>query len=119
MSDLASSRDHRGCRSVENALKWLTYLVEHFLRPGAYAQASGLPYFADFTFDHRLDGVVAGCRRDNKELFLVRVDDNAVIEEVLRPADPWFAGYTPLPYEAELDRRESPRSKERRMRRIG
>lgn len=110
---------YNGNEKFYDATNWLIYLTEHFLRPGAYAQASGLPYFVDFTFDHRLDGVIAGCRRDNKELFLIRVDDNAVTEEVLRPADPRFSDYPPLPYEAALDRWESPLSKKRRTRRTG
>ena len=34
---------------------------------------SGLPAFEHFTFDHRLDGMVVGCRRDTKELFAIQV----------------------------------------------
>jgi hypothetical protein len=51
-----------------------------------------------------LSGAVVGCRRDTKELFLVRVDDNDVVEEVLRPADPGYLDYPPLAYEEAIDR---------------
>ena len=35
---------------------WLQYLIDHFLRPGALAQNSGDAQFADFTFDHQVNG---------------------------------------------------------------
>lgn len=106
-----------GIEKFYGAAGWLEYVAEHFLRPGAYAQASGLVCFEAFTFDHRLDGVIAGCRRDNKELFLIRVEDNVVREQVLRPADPRYVDYPPLPYEVMNDRWESESSKKRRARR--
>lgn len=109
---------YNGNEKFYGATRWLTYLIEHLLRPGAYAQASGLPYFEDFSFDHRLDGVIAGCRRDNKEMFLIWVEHNEVSEEILRPADPRFLDYPPLAYEAEIDRWESKRKLERRKRRV-
>lgn len=52
---------------------WMQYLIDHFLRPGAYAQQSGDRQFAEFTFDHRADGVIAGRQQDNRELFLLVV----------------------------------------------
>jgi len=66
---------------------WLRYLVRHFLRPGAVAHRIGGPRFAGFTFDHRLDGLVVGCRRDDQELFAIRAAHNRVSERVLRPGD--------------------------------
>lgn len=83
---------------------WMEYLIEHFLMPGAAASSSGLPTFEQFTFDHRLDGLVVGCRRDNKELFGIRVTDNLVTTEVLWAADSRYVDYPPLPYEVEIDR---------------
>lgn len=83
---------------------WLAYLMEHFLVPDAEASRSGLPAFDGFTFDHQLEGMVAGCRRDNKELFLIQVRDNVVTEEILRPADRRYLDYPPLPYEEAIDR---------------
>lgn len=85
---------------------WLGYLVDHFLRPGAAAARVGDPQFAAFTFDHVLDGMVVGCRRDNKQLFAVTVHQNRVREEILRPGDRRLRAMPPLPYE---DLRESRR----------
>ena len=98
--------------------EWMAYLIGHFLAPGARAASSGRAEFAEFTFDHQLDGIVAGCRRDNKELFLIRVEANRVIEEVLRPADRRFEDREPLAYEKYLDD-EAARSPRRRSRRRG
>lgn len=85
-------------------VRWLRYLIEHFLCPGAEASRSGLGYFEEFTFDHQLEGLVIGCRRDNKQLFGIRVEGNVVSTEVLRQADPRYADYPPLPYEDAIDR---------------
>ena len=93
-----------GVEKFYEPVRWLRYLVDHFLCPGAEASRSGLAYFEKFTFDHHLEGLVVGCRRDNKELFGIRVRGNVVTTEVLRPADPSYSGYPPLPYEDAIDR---------------
>lgn len=93
-----------GEEKIYRPTQWLDYLIHHFLVPGAEASTSGLPVFDDFTFDHRLDGLVIGCRRDNKELFTIRVEDSVITQEVLRPADPRYVDYPPLPYEEVIDR---------------
>lgn len=88
---------------------WMRYLIDEFLRPGAAAMGSGHAEFADFTFDHRADGLISGCRRDNRELFAIDVHDNEVSVEVLTPGDPGPLGarpYAELPYAREIDRRE-------------
>lgn len=66
-------------------VEWLTYLIEHFLKPGAHASRSNEPWFADFNFDHRLDGMVVACRNDTCEIFAIRVDRNNVTRSVLWP----------------------------------
>lgn len=83
-------------------VEWLRYLIAHFLRPRA--KASGHSGFEDFTFDHRLDGMVVGCRRDDKELFAITVTGNRVTERVLRRADTRYVDRPPLAYEIENDR---------------
>lgn len=93
-----------GEEKIYQPAEWLDYLINHFLRPGAAASASGDAAFDDFTFDHRLDGLVIGCRRDNKELSAIRVKDNVISHEVLRPADPRYLDFPPLPYEVVIDR---------------
>ena len=99
-----------GTEKSYSMVPWLRYLIAHFLEPGA--QAQGHPGFEQFTFDHRVSGMVVGCRRDTKELFAVRVVDNHVSERVLNPGHPEWAAYPDLPYETEIDR-----SKVRRRRR--
>jgi hypothetical protein len=82
---------------------WLRYLIDHFLAPGAEAASSGLSVFDDFTFDHRLDGLIVGNRRDTREMFAVCVDDNVVREKVLVPGAETFRGLPRLPYEESID----------------
>lgn len=107
---LAFSGDEKFHRPVE----WLRYLIAHFLKPGALASKSEVHWFREFTFDHVLDGVVVGCRRDNKELFSVTVTGNRVRERVLRPADARFLDLPPLPYEEAIDRERARRVQRRR-----
>ena len=95
-------------------MDWLRYLIEHFLRPGARAGSSGLGYFEEFTFDHVLDGVVAGSRRDTCELFLIDVLDNKVTKTVLRRGDPQPWELDLLPYQEESDRSRTRRPRRRK-----
>lgn len=97
-------------------VRWLEYLIEHFLELGAVASRSGESWFDGFTFDHVLEGMVIGCRRDNKKLFAIEVSDNEVTERVLRPADPRYLDWPPLPYEAAIDRQAERRTRRRRAR---
>jgi hypothetical protein len=92
---------------------WMRYLINHFLKPGAAASRSGLPAFEHFTFDHRLDGMVVGCRRDNKELFAIQVKANRVTERILRPGLPEYFGREPLAYERAIDTWEGSRRRRR------
>jgi hypothetical protein len=93
-----------GEEKIYQPVQWLNYLIDTFLVPGAAAASSGLACFDDFSFDHVLEGLVVGCRRDDKELFAIRVVDSVVTEESLRPADPRYRDYPPLPYEEVIDR---------------
>jgi len=103
-----------GTEKSYSMIDWLRYLIDHFLKPGA--KGVGAPPLAGFTFDHVLSGVAVGCRRDNKELTLVRVRDNKVTTRVLRPADPRYLDYPPLPYEVEIDRANEANVRRRRRR---
>lgn len=67
---------------------WMEYLIDHFLRPGAHAATSGDPQFAEFTFNHRLDGLLVGEQGDNRELFAIQVEDNTVSQLILRRGEP-------------------------------
>jgi hypothetical protein len=93
---------------------WLQYLIDHFLRPGAAAGATGGSWFRGFTFDHDLNGVVVGEQGDNRELFSLTVVHGDVVQTTLRRGEPmpWDAGYVEIPelpwlgHEASLEERE-------------
>ncbi|GAA4402844.1 hypothetical protein GCM10023168_13750 [Fodinibacter luteus] len=73
----------RASEKSNDAVQTLTFLVGHYLGPDAVARRSDNPDFAEFTFDHRLDGVIAGERDDTDELFLLRVTDSRITQETL------------------------------------
>jgi hypothetical protein len=60
------------------AERWMAYLIEHFLRPGACAKSVDDPQFADFSFDHRLDGEIDASGEEPDDRWLLRVADNEV-----------------------------------------
>jgi hypothetical protein len=88
-----------GTEKFYGATQWLTYLIDHFLAPQAHTQGSDR--FAGFAFDHVLDGIVAGCRRDTGVLFLIHVENNVVREQTLRTPNSRYEEL--LPYEVAID----------------
>lgn len=58
--------------------EWMKYLIDHFLKPGALAQASGDPQFADFTFDHTVNGEIEAEGEEPDDRWILRVRDNVV-----------------------------------------
>lgn len=104
----------RGEKS-NDAIQTIEYLVTHYLGPGALARCCGRPEFDDFTFDHRLDGIIAGERHDTGELFLVRVDDSQItLQTLVAGLDPGlqYVVSTALAKERERRRRWSRRRPE-------
>lgn len=77
-----------GSEKSRMAEPWLGYLIEHFLRPGALASSSGRSDFTEFTFDHRLNGIIAAERDDTRELWLIACRDNELSTVQLVPPDP-------------------------------
>ena len=73
-----------------DAVQALRFLVEHYLGPSAKAKDSDNPDFAAFTFDHRLDGVIAGERNDTEEMFLLRVVDSVFSHETVVAGVAWW-----------------------------
>ncbi|GAA5020058.1 hypothetical protein [Actinopolymorpha pittospori] len=72
----------------EETAHWLSYLCDHFLRPGALAQRSGEArqrWFTGFTFDHVLDGAAAVSGEWSGELTVIKVVRNSLSTEVLAP----------------------------------
>jgi hypothetical protein len=84
-------------------IRWLRYLIDHFLVPDAQAASSGLSVFDDFSFDHRLDGLIVGNRRDTREMFAICVDDSNVHQKTLVPGLDSYRGLPRLPYERAID----------------
>jgi hypothetical protein len=84
--------------------RWLEYLIAHFLAPGADASHTGDIRFAEFTFDHFVNGVVAACRRDTRRLWTITACDNVVRERTLVRGDDEWKAWGPFPYEVEADR---------------
>ena len=67
------------------ATRWLQYLVDHFLKPGAEALRDKSGLFAEFTFDHELKGVVAACMQETGRLWVIRPEGDLIVEETLWP----------------------------------
>ena len=65
------------------------YLIDHFLRPGAHAAASGRDDFRLFTFDHQISGIVAAEDSETRRLYLLVADGHVVEEHALVPGDPF------------------------------
>jgi hypothetical protein len=106
-----------GAERCHEPVPWLRYVIAHLLKPGASASRSGLARFASFSFDHRLDGMVVGCRRDTKELTAITVRANRVTTRTLRAPDPRHAGWPPSAYADQLDGQLDRQRVERRGRR--
>lgn len=60
----------------DGAERYLTYLIEHFLAPGGNARRR--TEFAEFTFDHVVNGVVFGEGAETREVFAIECVDNEV-----------------------------------------
>jgi hypothetical protein len=105
-----------GSEKCHEPVVWLRYVIAHFLEPGASASRSGLARFASFTFDHRLDGMVVGCRRDTRELTAITVRANRVTTRTLRAPDSRHAGrppsYAEQPHRERVERRRRRRDGE-------
>lgn len=65
--------------------RWLRYLINTFLRPGAALAADPAARALGLTFDHVLAGMIVGERRETCELFALAVQDNAVRRRTLVP----------------------------------
>jgi hypothetical protein len=51
-----------------------------------------------------LNGMVVGCRRDNRQLYSITVRENEVDVELLWPGVVEWSDYPPLRYQDEIDR---------------
>lgn len=67
-----------GSEKFYEAERWMAYLVDHFLRPGAIASRSGDPQFAEFSFDHVLNGEIEAQGEDPDDKWLLVVERNII-----------------------------------------
>ena len=67
-----------GAKMTYNATSWVQYLITEFLCPHAAASAYDLDLFRDFTFNHKVNGVIAaeGERRGD-DWYLAVVNNHA------------------------------------------
>lgn len=93
---------------------WLRYLINGLLKPGAAAARLDHPQLGEFTFEHRLDGMIVGCRRDTRELYAIVVTNNRVTRRELRAGDPMYGAEPPLAYQDAIDRDRKARTRRRR-----
>ncbi len=76
--DDGSALTWSGVEKFYEADKWMTYVIDHFLRPGAKAKSAGDSQFASFTFDHRCDGLVIASGEEYPDLWRIEVASNEV-----------------------------------------
>lgn len=67
-----------GAEKFYHAEAWMKYLIDHFLKPGAEALQSSDARFADFTFDHVVNGEIAAYGEDPTDQWRLVVRDNGV-----------------------------------------
>jgi hypothetical protein len=67
-----------GGEKFYEAERWMAYLIDHFLKPGALASACGDPQFEDFSFDHVLGGEIEAQGEEYDDRWLLRVAANEV-----------------------------------------
>ena len=75
-----------GVEKPDSPQQWLEYLIDRFLRPGALLGDDPEARRLGLTFDHVLDGVLVGERRETSELFALEVERNVVTRTLLVPA---------------------------------
>jgi hypothetical protein len=79
-SDDGTKIEWDGNEKFYSSQEWITYIIDNFLKEGAKASRSGLPeYFKDFTFDHKVSGVVECEGEDRQDTWLLTVEDNNVL----------------------------------------
>ncbi|CAM4387640.1 hypothetical protein [Nocardiopsis rhodophaea] len=70
------------CEKFYDAAEWMSYLIDHFLKPGAHAQVDPGPNppaeFAHFTFNHCVDGWIDAQGEDPDDRWRLVVEDNRV-----------------------------------------
>ena len=68
-----------GNEKFYSSQEWITYIIDNFLKPNAKASTSGDSQFDDFTFDHKVSGVIECEGEDRQDTWLLTVEDNNVL----------------------------------------
>jgi hypothetical protein len=63
----------------------MSYLIDHFLAPHAYAAHTGFDSFAEFTFDHALNGIIAAGHARLGQTLLVQPGRGTAIRRARQP----------------------------------
>jgi hypothetical protein len=77
-SEDGSALEWDGGEKLYKAVPGMAYLIDHFLRAGAKASRSQDPQFAEFTFDHFLNGEIEARGEEPDDKWLLRVRANGV-----------------------------------------
>jgi hypothetical protein len=67
-----------GGEKFYEADRWMAYLIEHFLKPGADAFTCGDSQFEAFTFDHLLEGEIEAQGEEPDDRWILRITRNRV-----------------------------------------
>lgn len=67
-----------GSEKFYHATDWMKYIIDHFLKPGADASHSHDPQFANFTFNHTVNGVIDAQGEDPDDRWQLHVVENYV-----------------------------------------
>lgn len=80
-----------GAEKFYDAAEWMQYLIDHFLKPGAEAsQMTEDPQFANFTFDHVVNGEIDAEGEEQGDVWKLVVKDNVVSTKRARLVWEWF-----------------------------
>lgn len=61
-----------------NSPEWMQYIIDHFLKPGAIASTVNDPQFAEFTFNHVVNGEIFAEGEESSDVWKLVVTDNVV-----------------------------------------
>ena len=67
-----------GDEKFYSSAEWMQYIIHHFLKPNAVASTTGDPQFAEFTFNHVLNGEIHVQGEDPADIWKIIVEDNVV-----------------------------------------
>lgn len=75
-TDDGAGIEWNGVEKFYDSPEWMTYLIEHFLKPGAHA--ADHDGFQAFTFDHVVNGTIKAQGEDPDDQWELTVIDNVV-----------------------------------------